>query len=133
MVKNTGNVYGHHIEHILADNGENKQLFNNDEELFYKERNRLGALLILKGRDNLSSSNERYKEKLKTYSHGTLWARTLTEDFYHKNPDFNDFCKRYNLNFYPIEEFNQEAIEERQRLLFEITKLIWGEKDANGT
>jgi len=127
MVRNTGSVNGYHVEHILTDIDENKQLFNNDEELFYKERNRLGALLILKGRDNLSSNKENYREKLKTYSHGTLWARTLTEDFYHKNPDFDDFCKKYKLQFRPIKEFTQESIEERQKLLFEITKLVWSE------
>lgn len=133
MVRNTGSVNGFHVEHILANNEENRQLFNNDEELFFKERNRLGALLILKGRDNLSSRNESYKEKLKTYSHGTLCARTLTEDFYHKNPDFRDFCKRHNLDFHSIDRFNQEAVEKRQKLLFEIVKTIWGRKDANGT
>lgn len=133
MVRNTGSVNGYHIEHILADNEENKALFGNDEELFYKERNRLGALLILKGRDNLSSSNETYKEKIKTYSHGTLWARTLTEEFYHKHPDFRDFCNKYHLNFEPIKMYDQEAVEERQKLLFDLVKLIWGKEDANGT
>lgn len=133
MVRNTGSKNGYHVEHILADNEENRQLFNNDEELFLKERNRLGALLILKRRDNISSSNESYKEKLKTYSHGTLWSRTLTEDFYHKNPDFRDFCKRYNLDIHSIGTFNQEAVEKRQKLLFGIVKTMWGEKDANGT
>jgi len=132
MVRNTGSVNGYHIEHILADNDENKALFGDDDELFYKERNRLGALLILKGRDNLSSSNEPYKEKLKTYSHGTLWARTLTEEFYHKHPDFKDFCKRYGLDFKPIKRYYQTAIEERQKLLFKLVKLIWDDIDANG-
>ena len=116
---------GFHIEHILADNDENKELFG-DEETFYKERNRLGSLLLLKGRDNQSSNNEIYKEKIKTYSHGTLWARTLTEEFYHKNPDFYDFSKKYELDFRPLEVYDQSAIEKRQRLLFDIIKLIWG-------
>lgn len=132
MVRNTGSVNGYHIEHILADNEENKDLFGNDEELFYKERNRLGALLILKGRDNLSSNNETYVKKLKTYSHGTLWARTLTEEFYHKHPDFRDFCNKYHLNFKPIKKYDQEAIEERQKLLFDLVKLIWGKEYSNG-
>jgi uncharacterized protein with ParB-like and HNH nuclease domain len=125
MVRNTGSVNGYHVEHILADNQENRAIFDNDEDLFYKERNRLGSLLILKGRDNLSSNNETYKEKLKTYSHGTLWARTLTEEFYHKNPDFIEFCKKYNLNFKPIKKYDQKAIDERQKLLFDIIKIIW--------
>jgi len=126
MVRNTGSVNGYHVEHILADNKENRAIFNDDEELFYKERNRLGALLILKGRDNLSSSNETYEEKLKTYSHGTLWARTLTEEFYHKHPDFKDFCNKYNLGFTHIKKYDQSEIEKRQILLFNIVKLIWG-------
>ena len=133
MVRNTGLVNGYHVEHILANNEENKALFGNDEELLYKERNRLGALLILKGKDNLSSGNETYEEKLKTYSHGTLWARTLTEEFYHRNPDFKTFCKKYDLDFKPIKRYDQIAIEERQKLLFKLVKLIWGEIDANGT
>jgi hypothetical protein len=36
------------IEHILADNEENLQLFGGDEEKFKSERNRLGGLLLLK-------------------------------------------------------------------------------------
>jgi len=125
MVRNTGSVNGYHVEHILADNEENRSIFDNDEDLFYKERNRLGALLILKGRDNLSSNNETYEKKLKTYSHGTLWARTLTEEFYHKNLDFVEFYKKYNLIFEPITKYDQTAIDNRQKLLFDIIKIIW--------
>ncbi|MCD5407260.1 MAG: DUF262 domain-containing HNH endonuclease family protein [Desulfotomaculum sp.] len=128
MVRNTGHVNGYHIEHILAKNKENKMVFNNNEEQFDRERNRLGALLILKGSDNISSSNETYDKKLKTYSHGMLWGRTLIEEFYHNNPDFSIFCKKYNLSFKPIKRYDAVAIEERQKLLFELVKLIWGEK-----
>jgi len=53
LVQNTGSVNGFHIEHILADNSENLQLFGGEEEKFKSERNRLGGLLLLKGRDNI--------------------------------------------------------------------------------
>ena len=76
LVRNTGAVYGHHVEHILANNEENKSLFNNDEELFLTQRNRLGSLLLLKGRDNQSSGKESYQDKLKTYSGTLLWNQT---------------------------------------------------------
>ena len=66
LVQNTGTVNGFHIEHILADNSENLQLFGSDEEKFKSERNRLGGLLLLKGKDNISSNNETYKKKLKS-------------------------------------------------------------------
>ncbi|MFQ5686542.1 MAG: DUF262 domain-containing protein [Candidatus Scalindua sp.] len=125
LVRNTGTVYGHHVEHIIADNEENRRLFNDDEELFYSERNKLGALLLLKGRDNQSSGNETYSKKLKTYSGTLLWNQTLCSDFYHSNKDFEDFMKKYNLNFKPFDVFDSNAVLERQKLLFELTKLIW--------
>jgi len=100
LVRNTGAVYGHHVEHIIADNEENRNLFVNDDELFFSERNKLGALLLLKGRDNQSSGNETYK-------------------------DFDDFRKKYKLDFKPYKVFDGNAVLERQKLLFELTKLIW--------
>ncbi|KJS17665.1 MAG: hypothetical protein VR69_03815 [Peptococcaceae bacterium BRH_c4b] len=60
------------------------------------------------------------------YSHGTLWAQTLTDNFYHSNKGFQDFISKYNLNFRPINKFDSIAIEERQKLLFEMVKIIWG-------
>jgi hypothetical protein len=68
LVANTGSVNGFHIEHILAQNEVNKDHFNKDEDLFERERNRLGGLLLLKGKDNISSNNETYENKLKSYS-----------------------------------------------------------------
>ena len=125
LVRNTGIVYGHHIEHIIADNQENRNLFNNDDELFYTQRNKLGALLLLKGRDNQSSGNETFQDKLKTYAGTLLWNQTLCEDFYHSNKDFSDFMKKYNLDFKHYNLFDSTAVQERQKLLFELTKLIW--------
>ncbi|MBU3172761.1 DUF262 domain-containing protein [Clostridium estertheticum] len=125
LIRNTGSVNGYHIEHILADNDENKHIFNNDEELFYTQRNYLGSLLLMKGKDNQSSGNEKYSEKLKTYAHGNIWAETLTTNYYHHNKNFNDFIHKYNLNFRAINNFDQDAIEERQRLLFQLVKVIW--------
>lgn len=125
LAKNSGWVNGHHIEHILAKNEENLQIFSSEEE-FVRERNRLGALLLIKSNDNSSSGAEIYRNKLKTYSHQTIWAKTLTQDFHHKNTSFKDFKNKYNLNIEPVDEFDGKAVEERQKLLFEMTKIIWG-------
>lgn len=125
LIRNTGAVYGHHVEHIIADNEENRNLFGNDDELFYSERNKLGALLLLKGRDNQSSGNETYEKKLKTYAGTLLWNQTLCSDFYHSNKDFDDFMEKYNLDFKLYKAFDMNAVLERQKLLFELTKLIW--------
>jgi Protein of unknown function (DUF1524). len=125
LVRNTGSVYGYHVEHIIANNEENWELFGNDEELFHTERNKLGALLLLKGKSNQSSSNEVYSEKLKTYTGTLLWNQTLCPDFYHSNKDFDDFRQEFKLDFKTYDVFDDNAVLERQKLLFELTKLIW--------
>lgn len=125
LVQNTGTVNGFHIEHILSENEENKALFNNDEELFEKERNRLGGLLLLKGKDNISSNNELYEYKLKSYANTLYWNETLREDTYKSKLDFSKMIQNYSLNFRPMKVFGPEELEERHKLLFEIIKRIW--------
>lgn len=115
----------HHIEHILANRKENIAIFA-DEDEFNAERNRLGALLLIKGPDNQSSSDELYKQKLKTYSgNGTLLAQTLRKDFYKSNKGFDAFKSTYSLDFKWHDTFGKNEIELRHKLLYQIAKLIW--------
>jgi uncharacterized protein with ParB-like and HNH nuclease domain len=117
------NVY--HVEHIITNHEDNLKLFENEEE-FNLQRNRLGGLLLLKGRDNQSSGNELYPEKLKTYNvTGTYYARTLLQDMYHKKVAFAKFIQDNNLNFKAYSTFGKDEIEERHQLLFELSKRIW--------
>ncbi len=128
LVRNTGAKQGYHVEHILANNDENRNLFGNDEEFFQRERNRLGALLLLKGKDNISSGNETFLDKLKTYNNADIsnrWNRSLIDSFYHTNKDFSNFTTKNSLNFKPYSVFDANAVEERHRLLFDMVKLIW--------
>ncbi len=125
LVMNTGYVNGFHIEHILAENEENHALFDHDMELFESERNRLGGLLLLKGKDNISSNNESYKDKIKSYAGTLYWNETLLEDTYKSKLDFKKMMKDFNLNFRPMNTFGREELEERHKLLFDITKHIW--------
>lgn len=128
------NVNGYHIEHIFSDNDENRGYFSSEEE-FWNERNGIGALLLLKGRMNISSGNESYREKLKTYSNGTIWAKTLCNTWYHTNPDFTDFNKwlkaTTNKEFIPYDSFTIQSMKERSQLLYELVKIIW-EVDSKG-
>lgn len=126
MVRSGGKVYGYHVEHILANNAENRALFD-DEEQFIRERNRLGGLVLLKGDDNRLSSNELYQKKLKTYAHAPHLTATLTEDFYHNNSGFAQLMKTRQLNFRSMPTFDGAAIEERHQLYFELARLIWGD------
>lgn len=126
FVSQSKGVNAHHIEHIVARNEENLKMFNNDEEEFEIQRNRLGALLIFKGKDNSSSSNEQFEDKLETYNNsGILLAESLCKNFYKSNLDFTNFIKLEKLDFKPYDKFGKEEIEERHKLLFEISKKIW--------
>ncbi len=128
LVTKRGEVSGFHVEHILSHNEENRKLFGNDEERFDSERNRLGGVLLLKGKDNISSSNELYEDKVKTYANTLYWNETLRDDAYKSKLDFTSFQKTYNLDFHSLNVFGQEQLEYRHRLLFELSELIWNRK-----
>lgn len=124
----TGNVTGYQIEHILSNNDESVKFFDNEDE-YNERRNQLGGLLLLKGMDNISSGNELYADKLKTYSSGFVWGHTLCEDFYHTNLDFAAFNKRLKektgVEFKPYDVFDKQALEERCTLLYYLVMIIW--------
>jgi hypothetical protein len=130
-VVGTGASNAYHVEHILARNEESRNLFKDDkgevdEALFENERNRFGGLLLLKGRDNISSSNETYVNKLATYTGNAPYlAQTLVKDFYKSNSAMADFIRASGLEFRPAPMFTREVLEDRSKLLYAITKEIW--------
>jgi len=125
LVTLRGAKNGFHVEHILSRNAENLALFDGDEERFDQERNRLGGVLLLKGKDNISSNNEVFADKLKSYANTLYWNETLREDSYKSKLDFARFAKENDLTFRALDQFGQEELEERHKLLFEICSLIW--------
>ena len=124
----TGYKTGYHIEHILCHNDTNRNYFVSEEE-FESSRNLLGGLLLLKDADNISSGNEEYNDKLKTYSAGLVWGHTLCDDFHHINTNMEDFNKvlfeKCGYAIKPIQVFDKTALEQRNRLLYEMVRIIW--------
>lgn len=125
LVTKTGAKTGFHVEHILSLNKDNLALFGNDEGYFEQERNRLGGILLLKGKDNISSGNESYTEKLKSYANTLYWNETLRSDNYKSKLDMNELVQRYGLDFESLDRFGPDELERRHRLLFELIKIIW--------
>lgn len=125
LVTKRGHINGFHIEHILSHNDDNLKLFNGDNDLFEQERNRLGGLLLLKGLDNISSSNEPYAEKLKTYANTLYWNETLRTDSYKSKLDMQSLKERHNLELCSYDSFGPEELNARQKLLYEISSIIW--------
>jgi uncharacterized protein DUF262/uncharacterized protein DUF1524 len=126
LVQKTGAVNGFHIEHILAHNSQNLAAFNDDEERFEQERNRLGGILLLKGKDNISSNNEVYSKKLNTYASTLLWNETLLQDTYQSNLDLKALKDDMKLDLKAVPAFGPVELEERQLLLFKICQIVWG-------
>jgi hypothetical protein len=125
LVRNNGYVNGYHVEHILSHNEENLQYFDNDAEVFERERNRLGGLLLLRGNANQSSGNELYSDKLKTYAQTLYWNATLHPDTYHSNLDLQSLMGKYHLHIRSMEKFGPKELEERHKLLSQFIQIIW--------
>lgn len=125
LVTKTSASKGFHVEHILSWNEENQMLFGGDEELFEQERNRLGGILLLKGKDNISSNNERYSEKLKSYANTLYWNETLRADSYKSKLDMKALKDRYGLQLEPYNHFGPNELEARHQLLYKLVGLIW--------
>lgn len=125
LVTKTGPKTGFHVEHILSWNDENKALFDGDEERFEQERNRLGGILLLKGKDNISSNNEPYHQKLKSYANTLYWNETLRTDSYKSKLDMTALKKTHQLDLQPLDKFGPDELEARHKLLFQLIGIIW--------
>ena len=125
LVSSRGAKTGFHIEHILSRNEESLSAFAGDEDRFESERNRLGGVLLLKGKDNISSSNELFAQKLQSYANSLYWNETLRADAYKSKLDFKAFVEANHLGFKPYQSFGPDQLEERHRLLFDLAKLVW--------
>ena len=127
----------YHLDHVLGENKPNEEAFwdeKKDEEgnrnFFQKQRDRLGALVLLKERVNKSFGNAPYSKKLEYYhANGFLWSKMLSEK-YHKmeKPCLKDIEKKYEIK--PETNFKEESIDRRQRTLFNICKEIWEADDG---
>jgi len=127
-------VNGFHTEHIFARNEKIMAQFLDengefDEKLFNDERNRLGALILLKGNENIRSSNKIYKEKFSSYANsGFLWNKILTGSINKASfNDCNDKIKKEFKSYLPNEEglLERSVIDERQLLLFKLIRNIF--------
>ena len=130
--KNNLKRYGMHLEHIYAFNDKNKKLFTNEEKIFDEAqfntvRNKLGMVLLLKDKQNLSSSNDYYKLKMEDYATSNLiWNELLVGHI-----DSVDKKKLpVQITFTKVEPnaddiFPLDKVETRQRETFEMLKWIW--------
>lgn len=136
FITHSGNrpTHGFHIEHMYSNNEKIMEQFTDsngefDEKLFIDERNRLGAVILMKGNENIRTSNWVYKKKLKSYQNsGFIWNRILTNSI---NPaslnNCSDDLKNHFKSYEPDADglLTRDAINERQELLFKIISRIY--------
>ena len=138
--KTTRSRYAMHLEHIYAYNDSNMGLFTDergffDEQQFKDIRDRLGMVLLLKDRQNLSSSNEIFTHKVETYKKSNfLWNEMLVGHLHSVD------VKRLpeELQSEPVAPdstgaFPKDKVDERQQLLFNVIKRIWCDSVPSST
>lgn len=136
FIAHSGNkpTNGFHIEHIFSNNEKIMEQFHDvngdfDEKLFNDERNRLGAVILLKGNENIRTSNWVYKRKFNSYTNsGFIWNRILTNSI--NKASLNNCQESIKDQFKSYEPdadglLIRDAIEERQFLLFQLIRKIY--------
>jgi hypothetical protein len=128
--KNNLRRYGMHLEHIYTQHTANRALFMRDgvfdEAEFNRTRNLLGMVLLLKDKQNLSSSNEIYEDKQETYSQSNLiWNELLVGHL--PSVDVKNLPETLQIDpILPVDRvFPLNAVEGRQRIMFEAIRSIW--------
>ncbi len=131
--KNRLKKYGMHLEHIYASNDKNLDLFKDEngyinEEQFKTIRNKLGMVLLLKDKQNISSNNDYYKLKVDDYATSNIiWNEILVGHI--DSVDTKNFPEDVTFTTILPDEndvFPLDQVETRQKELFSMIKLIWG-------
>ena len=122
---NTKNPY--EVEHILSDHYEWFTDEYVDQEEFKRWRNDIGALLLLHKSINASLNDKPYDYKISKYcsNEGNIYTESLGNQAYLNNPKFKKFIEKYELAFAPFHSFGKNEIEQRNRLVASLVKLIW--------
>lgn len=113
------------VEHIWANHPErHKEEFEHPSD-FAEHRNRIGGLLLLPKKFNISYNDKTYSEKVKHYIKENLLAKTLHPLCYENNPDFLKFIKQQGLKFKPLDQFKKADLDTRQALYIALAKYTW--------
>lgn len=113
------------VEHIWSNHPEwHLDEFSHPVD-FGDYRNRIGDLLLLPKKFNISYGDKPYKEKVSHYFGQNLLAKTLNENCYNHNPDFLSFQQRSGLDFKAFSEFKKANLDSRQELYTQLAEMIW--------
>ncbi len=112
------------IEHIMPQTCPDKSAYGLTEEEFPVYLNRLGNLTLLESSINRSVHNESYSVKAQAYKASMFYLTSSLSGLVDLGQD--TAINRTNSLLCSWREWNKGAIEERQRMLYDLSELIWG-------
>ena len=111
------------IEHIMPQTCDDKSAYKITDEEYDLYINRLGNLTLLENSINRSIHNDNYKEKSQSYKASKFHlTRSLPELV---DQGQNNAITRTNKMLRAWSEWTKDSIDERQKMLYELSERIW--------
>ena len=111
------------IEHIMPQTCTDKARYNLDEEEFAVYIHRLGNLTLLENSINKSIHNDNYASKSIAYKQSKFYITSSLSALVNQGQD--TAINRTNLLLSAWPDWNKQAIEERQEMLYQLSEMIW--------
>lgn len=115
------------IEHIMPQTCPDMSAYDITEEEFNVYINRLGNLTLLENTLNKSIHNDKYDEKLIAYKQSKFYLTSAISELVNQGQNTaitrtNDILSSWSL-------WTKQSIEERQRMLYDLSERIWAIND----
>ncbi len=115
------------IEHIMPQTCPDMSAYDITEEEFNVYINRLGNLTLLENTLNKSIHNDKYDEKLNAYKQSRFYLTSAISELV--NQGQNTAITRTNDILSSWSVWTKQSIEERQRMLYDLSERIWAFND----
>lgn len=113
---------GFTIEHVLPNEGSEKGMFES-EAGYAKRRNKLGALLLIRRRDNEALDDADFATRRAAYRELTRLSKTFHPDFY--TDEATRILGELDLPFTAPDRFGPADIEARHEAYVRLAELTW--------
>ena len=111
------------IEHIMPQTCTDKASYDLEEEEFAVYIHRLGNLTLLENSINKSIHNDNYASKSVAYKQSKFYITSSLSALVNQGQD--TAINRTNLLLSAWPDWNKQAIEERQEMLYRLSEMIW--------
>lgn len=111
------------IEHIMPQTCTDKASYDLDEEEFAVYIHRLGNLTLLENSINKSIHNDNYASKSVAYKQSKFYITSSLSALVNQGQD--TAINRTNILLSAWPDWNKQAIEERQEMLYRLSEMIW--------